>query len=501
MASSLPAAVRSGVKLPLGAGPRWRIGLVSLALLVLPGCPDSKPRLDKQGPGALFAGVRLQVALPAGLDLRDAWQLAITEWQASTGAQCAVDEVDMSAAGALLELVPPGTSLLVAPWPRAPELASAGWPAAIPEAEGGLDALAWRDVFTGLRNGLATPGGRPALLPLSCPVLVCYYRADLLEAAGLHAPATWAEYQRLLDALDRWAPGLSAVEPWSAEFRATMFLARAAPYALHPENFSLYLDVERATPLIGDEPFVRALTDALAALPMLGAASLNFGPAECRRAILEGRAALAIALEPPDADRTATIPIRRADVRIGVCPLPGANEVYDRSRGRWTDSAGPEANRVTLAAFAGYAVCVSRRASVKEQLAAWDLWAAINAQAEAGVVRDDRVRSLCRRSQLAASPQVDSLLLPEERKLYARAVTKALDTTRVVAELPLPKRARFREALTQGLTLVIESQTSPADALRETANAWEAILEEVGRRIVVDAYRTGIGLSPLPPEN
>ena len=61
--------------------------------------------------------------------------------------------------------------------------------------------LDWIDVLLGLREKQCRTAGGPYLVPLSSPVLVCYYRADLLEKAGLKAPDSWQEYQNLLDRL------------------------------------------------------------------------------------------------------------------------------------------------------------------------------------------------------------------------------------------------------------------------------------------------------------
>ncbi len=446
----------------------------------------------------------MQVAVPSGIGLSEAWQLPVTEWQDASGAEGAVAETDLSTDGAL-ERLSGETVLLVAPWSLVPELIRADWLAAIPAGEHGLDVIAWHDVFDGLRNGPAAPGGKPALLPLSCPTLVCCYRADLLESAGLAAPSTWTEYQQLLDALGEWAPGMSAVEPWSEEFRATMFLARAAPMALAPQNFSMLLDVGTGQPLIGGPPFVRALTAVRAAQARMDDGVLTSDPLDCLRDVLEGRAALAITCVPPGAASATALdepsPARAVDrassVRLGFCPLPGADEFYDRERDAWVVPRDGQPNRVTVTGFGGLVVGVAKARSSPERQAAWSLWAAIEAQSRDGVLNDAQVRGLCRRTQALPGSAALAVLRADERVGCGRAIARSLDGTRVIAEFPLPGGARFRDALTRGLTRAVESHATPEEALQETARQWESLIEEIGRSAVLDTYRQSLGLSPV----
>lgn len=474
--------------------------LSALCSLLSPGCPKSASDPAEGSLTRPFSGLRLQVAVPSGLGLNEAWQLPVTEWEDASGAQGAVAETDLAADGAL-ERLSVETMLLVAPWPLAPELIRADWPAAIPAGDDGRVLVGWHDVFDGLRNGPAAPGGTPALLPLSCPTLVCCYRADLLESAGLTPPSTWVEYQRLLDALGEWAHGLSAVEPWSEEFRATMFLARAAPMALPPQNFSLLLDVGTGHSLIGGPPFVRALTEAQAAHARMDGGALTSDPLDCLRDVLEGRAALAITCVPPGAamDESSAVSVvdRPASARFGFCPLPGAGEVYDRERDAWIVPRDGQPNRVTVTGFDGFVVCAAKARTSREQRAAWSLWAAIEAQSRDGVLNDAHVRGLCRRTQALPERAALAVLRADERVGFGRSIAKSLDGARVIAELPLPAGARFRDALTRGLTRGLESRATPEEALQETAREWESLIEEIGRSDVLDTYRQSLGLAPV----
>jgi ABC-type glycerol-3-phosphate transport system substrate-binding protein len=440
--------------------------------------------------------VDVTAVVPQGSGLAADWQLPISEWEAARGT-CRVEEAALSDPGGGPSSLPGGTALLVAPLPLVPELVDAGWLSPLdPKSDAGAMAV-WQDLYGGLRQGWAAPGRRPALIPLDVPVLACYYRADLLAAAGHKPPETWRDYQQLLDALGEWAPGLTAVEPWHPDFRATAFLARAVSSALHPDNLSLYVDLETGRPLIGGPPFVRALEEARAALARLDPRSLDLQPADCYREVAAGRAALAVGL--PVLDES---PVERGvDVRIGVAPLPGSDRVYHGQLGTWSPPTDDrKVNRVTLVGFDGLAVCVSAHVPIEVQRAAWELWASIDAQEE----EEDAGRPgrrLCRASAAADVARNPPAGWPvEEWRAQVRTVTGALDATRVVPDLPLPQRWEFRDRLTSRLSEALDGRRPPEEALRLAAEDWQALIDQIGARRVRNTCRQCSGLSALPPE-
>ena len=142
-----------------------------------------------------------------------------------------------------------GSTLSFFPITALPELAHAGHLAPLPRELQSKEDLDWLDIHAGLREHVVTLGGKPLAVPIGSPPLLCYFRRDLLEKAGRSPPETWDDYTQLVRDLDRWTPGLTAVEPWGKEFRATMFLARAIASARHPGNYSLYFDYNDAAPL------------------------------------------------------------------------------------------------------------------------------------------------------------------------------------------------------------------------------------------------------------
>jgi multiple sugar transport system substrate-binding protein len=235
------------------------------------------------------------------MGFRTAWEGPLNEWAAQTGGKYTLTELKPGERpdGSSLFEGDDRQTLAIFPLEQAPSLIAAGKLAPIPESLHGADenGVLWSELFAGLAAKIASRKDTPLLVPLECPVLVCYYRHDLLNAAGLNPPQTWDEYQQLLERITAWAPGLVALEPWSEQFRATMFLARAVSLAQHPGHYSLYFDIETGEPLIDSPGFVRALEAARAAVARMGPVVLAYNPADCRTALLSGRAALAVAYE------------------------------------------------------------------------------------------------------------------------------------------------------------------------------------------------------------
>jgi hypothetical protein len=147
------------------------------------------------------------------------------------------------------------------------------------------DPLEAADLLPPLDSLQFTWDGQPYAVPLGSPVLVLLYRPDLFEQFGKQPPRTWQEYQQLADffsdpkkfksqergrntdADDRRIsePWSGTVEPLAPGWAGRMLLARAAAYAKHRDYFSVLFDRETMEPLIAGPPFVRALTELVAA--------------------------------------------------------------------------------------------------------------------------------------------------------------------------------------------------------------------------------------------
>lgn len=488
-----------------------RLSKIFFAAIVLSvaGCPEDKKTAVVVKP---FEGQEIHLGVPAGMGFRTAWESPLNEWSAETGASAKIDELDLSdAAKPLVDVIAASqVQLALVPITRLGELIAAEGLSPIGEEARSETTLNWLDVFQGLRDGLCSSQKKPVAVPLVSPVLICYYRADLLEKAGLAPPQTWGEYQQLLDRREEWAPGLTAVEPWSPEFRATMFLARAVSHAKHPGHFSLYFDIETTEPQIESAAFTRALEEAKAALAKMPGDVLTMNPADCRQQFLEGKAALAIAFEtgpgnpstpfspteskPAEKKEGAASVQRPAEIVPGFCRLPGATETYDASRQKWEPIAGKNAQQVTLTGFAGMAAVVSSKSSPVQGEAAWNALARIHREGQSHAFPPG-TNGLCRESQtLLASAWVGTELQGTEANKYVNAVAVSLRDSQLVGELPVVGHDEFRKALTEELSEVLQGQAEPQDALSTVGKKWRRIIKDIGRDKLRNSYRASLGL-------
>lgn len=483
---------------------RFHVCVISLAsaTCLLAGCSDSKTKTGKAGSALLFAGRSVAFSVPAGEGFSALWEGPLVEWEAQTGGKAQL--LERPADDDLPAQLKSGTATLAAF--RVEALGELLAEKALAEVPGEVardpNGLSWADILPGLREALPAKSRQPLVVPVACPVLLCGYREDLLTAAGLAPPRTWDDYQKLVETIETWAPGLSAVEPCDDAFRSTLFLARAVSFAKHPAHYSLFFDIDSSAPLIAGPAFVRALETAAQAWRRMPAEIRGFSPADCRRKLIEGSAALALVVEP--APRSAKMPrdtsasseTRPDAARIGFCRLPGVREMYNATRKTWERPEDKGVYCVTLCGFAGWLAGASSAAPAGSVDAAWNAVVQIGGGSFADSFPRDLV-GLCRDSQSRDSALLTGPWRADEASAARDAVLASLRDRAVVLELPVPGRAEFLAALSRGLGRVLDAQASPPEVLQQVEHDWQAVVKKVGGERLRDAYRLALGLPPV----
>ena len=335
----------------------------------------------------------------------------------------------------------------------------------------------------------------PIAVPIAAPVLVCYYRRDLLKAAGRKPPATWEDYQTLLEGLDQWAPQLIAVEPLGPDHRAATFFARSLAFAKHPENYSVWFDLETGESLVQSPGFVEGLAAAQRAWQHMPSTASDETPATCRRAILEGRAALAIGYEPASADRTSPQVKRAAGIDIGVCRLPGSKRTFNRNSQRWESAPGGGIHAPGLCGTTGLAMGITLPSTGSKDAAAWNLLATLTeTQFESAWMT--LPKTPCRESQVGgASMWNEDGLTAEEASQYVDAVAQTLRDPQLVANLPVPQSEALHAAGTRFVTAVLAEGMNAAQALTTLKAEFDKIVNDIGQDSFRTAHRRGLGLA------
>ncbi|MGE3315856.1 MAG: ABC transporter substrate-binding protein [Planctomycetaceae bacterium] len=476
--------------------------------LILCGFVSGCPKVEEK-PAAVtkpFSGTTIVVAAPAGYQFAANWRILLDEWSEQTGATAEVREYPAGPADQPIDqLLAPevpnslkDADLLIFSPTEFGELGGAKrLMTLVPEQKPVLERIHWIDLFQGLRENGASLQRFPTVVPLASPVLVLYYRRDLLEKAGLKPPRTWEDYQKLLDTLDKWAPGLTAVEPWSENFRATMFLARAVNWVKHPENYSVFFNIDDGAPLIDSPGFVRALEATLAAVARMPKEVRDYSPADCRKEIFAGKAALATCYERGPAGGQVEALTRKEGIQVGVVRLPGTVQIYNRSTNSWNAPRDEQVNHVTLTGFAGMCGGVASASPSVEAQAAWSLLATLAIDryesAFSEMPRSPTRKSHTGRPEAWSGPE----LVADEPLQYLDAVADSLQDHRLVVELPVVGARQFRQALTVGIGKALADPGDPRKRLQEIAAEWNAIVEKVGAKRVANSYRRVLGLPPL----
>lgn len=469
---------------------RWHQSVFAFFCLLLAGCPSAPPT-----PPAVsrpFAGEEVELLVPSGLQLAARWDVTVTEWMAGSGATTRWVEYEAGDRAALETRmkapVPTGGRLVLFPLEDLGSIDAALSPLDHP-AEQGFDV---NDVFRGLRDRVVTRNRAPVAFPVAAPTLLLYYRADLLKRAGKQPPETWDDYQQLLDSLEEWAPGFQAVEPLAPEWSGTLFFARSLAFVKHPENYTVWFDLDSETPLLNSEGFRHAVVVANQAWQRMPPEISQMSPADCRRAVLEGRAALGIGLEPigPTDDKK----IRAESIEIGVRRLPGSRRVFNPNASRW--EATQDLHAPALCGFSGQAVGIQTPGTLSTPTAAWHLLAVL-AGDQFLSHWEGLPKSPCRESQLgSAATWHETGLTLEESSRAVDGLAQSLRDPQLVADLPLPAASEFRATVRDGIARLRKGEIAPEELPAVLHSDFKRIVQKIGADTLKAGYRRGLGLPP-----
>lgn len=481
-----------------GAAPGAVVSLL-LAVSLLSGCssqeatPKTPPKAGLAPPGSTF---RLLVvddpALAAALG-----QLG-GEWTSQSGYALKVEERTAAAVTASETLS--AEAILCAPAAMG-VLAQQGRLRPIPDPLLRDEQGGWNDIFPLLRSQELTWAGKPVAVAFGSPLLVVYYRADLLEKLGRKPPKTWAEYQRLAAWLtDRKnlgdaapaaeQPWQGALEPLAPGWAGKTLLARAAAYASYRSNFSVLFNIETMEPLIEGAPFVRALEELAATAGSGDVPALKLDPSGVRTAFWQGQCGLALSW-PTAAEPVAATP--GESLRVGFLAIPGAPEVYNVSNQSWERRREGEETRVPLLAMAGRVGVVPKDSPWPETSFQLLLWLSKQWGAQLGAASP--ATTLFRATHMKApSLWVEKQVPVTAAADYSERVADTLSGEQRLSVLRIAGGEEYLAALDEAVARVVRGDQKPPEALREAATRWREITERHGLAEQRQAYRASLGL-------
>lgn len=471
--------------------------LLAGTLSFLAGCPGPQPGAPEPGVAPPLAGSELSLIVVDDPAIARSAERLRGEWNSQTGGGFSVTETTAEELLATASL--PGDAVILPSAllgavaereetvPSLPRALVAGFP---DEQRG-----EWSDVFEALRRGEAVWGAKEVAVPFGSPVFVCYYRADLLEQLDRPPPRTWDEYPAVARLLAEANPGTKpwhgAVEPLGPGWAGLVLLARAAPYARHRENYSVWFDIQTMAPLIAGPPLVRALEELVEAAKLGPADTLELDPDGVRRAFWAGRAGMALTWPTAAAD---DLPPDLSDkLRAGFAELPGSTEVYNVSRNRWDERLADECLHVPLLSIAGRLGTVTRGSAHAEAAQELLMWLS-GSHWSPTVCAKSPATTLFRQEHVSASAAwVEPPASSDAAARYAAVTAAALGRRVWVTALRIPGREAYLAALDQAVHAAVRGEATPQEALDAAAESWRATTDSLGLDRQRTAYRRSLG--------
>ena len=360
----------------------------------------------------------------------------------------------------------------------------------------------WREFFGLLRAQEAKWGSQIVAIPFGSPVFVCYYRADLLEKLAARPPRTWAEYRKLAETLaDRRClgdaapladkPWVGGLEPLAPGWAGTMFLARAACYAVHRANYSTLFSIETMDPLVAGPPFLRALEEMVHTAKPESLDQLKYDPSAIRHAFWKGECGMAISW-PTGTDKSPAC--SESKFRIGFCELPGSAEVYNVGSQSWEIRGKDEGTRVPLLDFAGRVGVVTATSTSPETATQLLLW--LSGSQWGRQVSAASVATTLSRLSDVNSPQswVESAVSSASAAQYAETVRQSLSRSQSLFAMRVSGRTEYLAALDEAVLSAVKGNATPQQALARVALRWQATTKRLGLESQRSSYRHGMGL-------
>ena len=472
--------------------------VASCLSILLAGCP-AEPSPEDVTEDLPPAGSTIKLAVVDDSALADAVLQLRGEWNAQAGFGYDVirtSEEDLLAGESL------PADAVICPVHLLGTLAQKGQLVPVPRAVMESTQEEWSTVFSLLRAQEAGWKGQAMAIPFGSPVLVCYYRADLLEELDRDPPTTWTEYQEVAQLLaDREKPGEAAgasdspfrgtVEPLGPGWAGTVLLARAASYATHRDSYSALFNIDSMEPMIAGPPFVRALEELVAAAKLGSPDQLTLDPRSARAEFWAGRCGMALSWPTAAGIDLPDVP---EGLRVGFVELPGGEEVYSLGHQRWETIREKEDPHVPLLATGGRLGVVStgcRWPDTVFRLLTWlsgERWSR-------QVSTVTPATTLFRQSHLNSPANwVESGVSPGMAAEYAALTDQAFRRERCLLCPRIPGRREYLHALDKAVGAAVSGDQTPQAALTGAAAEWAEISERLGIENQVSAYRANLGL-------
>ena len=435
--------------------------LLPISLLLATGCRkhEGKPPAEIAAPKP-SAAVKLTLLVVADAPLAGAAKLLRGEWAERSGGELEIQESSLQG---LLEAEQLAANVVIYPSRHLGTLVSRGWLRPVRNMVLDDPEFAHSDILPLVRNRSMRYGGKVYALSMGEPPLLLGWHVSPPGEANTAVPFTWKK-------LDEFHPQMldsSGLEfPLSAEL-----LVRALAHTSALRQTALLFDTETMASRLTEVTFQRALTELVASR---------------RGGAAEDSADFAMLTWP-------TAPVsphaELSPEKIQLLRLPGAEKVFNESRGEWE----PAQHSAPLAVlgFAGRSMSVTR--SSRNAASAFKLLAWLGSEGPAThLSRQSRSTMWFRESQTERARQwLSELRLTSEP---IDAITKLLSGSECFLLPRIPGIDEYLRALEETLQHTLDEELDADESLRATADQWNEITAKFGMDSQRVAYRRHLGL-------
>lgn len=344
-----------------------------------------------------------------------------------------------------------------------------------------------RELFDTARRQEIQWGRETFALPLGFPPLVLAYRADLMQKKGLKSAETWTDFQNIGTALsageDKFS-GTAIQFPLAEGEAAGTFLAWAAPYVADGTQLAVLFDRDSLQPLLAEPPYVRALTELVAAARSSGDPPAIRSSREIWEDLHAGK--IGCALTRVSRGETAAA----KEIVLDIAPLPGTTEGYRFATASWITK--PELGRARIVGEFGTLVSVTADAYRPTKAWAFAAWLTSAETTNRLAPHSQRIAPFRHSQQSNLAKWVDARLTADAAGHYFE-ILRGSEKAEPILFIPrLPQWQEYQAALDAGVRRAVLEQQDPAAVLQDVSARWREITRTAGEQQQRKAYQAAL---------
>lgn len=356
-------------------------------------------------------------------------------------------------------------------------------------------------------------GGQTYLITVDGDFQMIYYRKDILDAAGLAPPRTWAEYIDVAKAVH----GQDMNGDGEGDFGSCIFKKRNAQsyFAMGTIASSLvqtkgtgegiFFNTDDMTPKVNNEAWQEAFRIYKATGEAGPPDELNHDIGDTRGLVQAGRCALTIDwgdIGPLSIDESGAA----IKDKMYAVIAPGSTRALKVETGKLedcNDTLCPNAidgiNYAPYAAFGGWAGAINKNADDQVKQAAYDFLSYVNqaAQSNVDVTMGWTGYNPYRNSQLNDTANwVKAGFSEAAAENYLGAIKDSLNHPNMASDLKIPGAQQYTGVvLDRELARFLAGEITAEQATANIEEAWEEITEDFGRDSQKTMYNLSLGVT------